>query len=474
MKIVFPYDGYESLGIGYLASIALQHGYEVDLHPLKFGDYIRGYSLQTVKRIEKEKNAILRLKPDIVAFSLNSFMASSLIELARSIKESGIKTIAGGPHSTAEPVLTVSTKAFDGVIAGEADNVFIEATEAILSNNKDLPWLYTTENKTAGYVYANDLDRLPFPAKKLFYNINRFEASDYKIITSRGCPYNCIFCSHSNPAIKSSYRRRNIDNIIEELVIAKKDFNIRSVYFLDDVFTINEEWIKSFMKVYRQKINLPFHAISHPNNVNEEIINQLKDGGCTAIRLGVQTTTERIKRSLGRTEDNQKVAKAISHFKKRRIKVEIDHIVNLPGESLEDARESIIFYNNARPTSIKIYWLMPLPGTLWFKQSTEQNLITSEQADNIKTGKVFGNHSYLFYNKSLHTREWLGIHFLLSWLPVLPKALVSLLIKIKADKLLRIPSFMLIVGIPRFLNTLGNWDMVGKEHIRRILYSISK
>ena len=117
---------------------------------------------------------------------------------------------------------------------------------------------------------------------------------------------------------------------------------------------------------------------------------------------------------------------------------------------------------------------MPLPGTLWFKQSTEQNLITSEQADNIKTGKVFGNHSYLFYNKSLHTREWLGIHFLLSWLPVLPKALVSLLIKIKADKLLRIPSFMLIVGIPRFLNMLGNWDMVGKEHIRRILYSISK
>jgi len=474
MKIVFPYDGYESLGIGYLASIALQHGYEVDLHPLKFGDYIRGYSLQTIKRIEKEKNAILRLKPDIVAFSLNSFMASSLIELARSIKESGIKTIAGGPHCTAEPVLTVSTDAFDGVIAGEADNVFIEATEAILSNNKNLPWLYTPEKKTAGYVYVNDIDRLPFPAKKLFYGINSFEARDYKIITSRGCPYNCIFCSHSNPAIKSAYRRRSIDNIIEELVIAKKDFNIRSVYFLDDVFTINEEWIVNFMKVYRQKIDLPFHAISHPNNVNEEIINHLKYGGCTAIRLGVQTTTERIKRSLGRTEDNQKVADAINHFKKRRIKVEIDHIVNLPGESLEDARESIKFYNKTRPSSIKIYWLMPLPGTLWFKQSIEQNLISSEQAVNIKNGKAFGNHSYLFYNKSLHSREWLGIHFLSSWLPVLPKALVSLLIKIKADKLLRIPSFILIVGIPRFLNMMGNWDMVGKDHIKRILYSIRK
>lgn len=474
MKIIFPYDGYESLGIGYLASIALQHGYEVDLHRLKFGDYIRGYSLQTTKSIEKEKSALLMLKPDIVAFSLNSFMASSLIELAGSIKKSGIKTIAGGPHCTAEPILTASTNAFNGVIAGEADNVFIESIEGILRDNYDLPWLFTPLNKTADYVFADDLDLLPFPAKKLFYKINGFEASDYKIITSRGCPYKCIFCSHSNPATKSAFRRRSIDNIIEELVSAKKEFSIRSVYFLDDVFTINEEWIKDFMKIYRQKISLPFHAISHPNNVNEEIINYLKDGGCSAIRLGVQTTTERIKRSLGRTEDNQKVNDTIIQLKKRHIKVEIDHIVDLPGESLDDARESIKFYNNVRPSSIKTYWLMPLPGTLWFKQSIEQSLINSEMAVKIKNGKAFGNHSYLFYNKSLHSREWLGIHFLLSWLPVMPKMLVSFLVKIKADKLLRIPSFILIVGIPRFLNMFGDWDMVGKEHIRRILYSIRK
>lgn len=474
MKIVFPYDGYESLGIGYLASIALQHGYEVDLHHLKFGDYIRGYSLQTNKSIENEKNAILKLRPDIVAFSLNSFMAYSLIELARSIKDNGIKTIAGGPHCTAEPVLTASTNAFHGVISGEADNVFIESIEGLTQSNYNLPWIFTPEKTRGDYVSVNDLDRLPFPAKKLFYRINSFEAHDYKIISSRGCPYNCIFCSHSNPATKSACRRRSIDNIIEELVRAKKEFNIRSVYFLDDVFTINEEWIKNFIKDYRQKINLPFHAISHPNNINKEIINSLKEGGCTAIRLGVQTTTESIKRSLGRTEDNQKVSDAINHLKKKGIKVEIDHIVNLPGESLVDARESIKFYNNHRPSSIKIYWLIPLPGTLWFNKSVEQNLVSREQAVNIRSGMAFGNHSYLFYNKSLHSREWLGIHFLLSWLPVLPKKLVSLLVKIKADKLLRIPSFMLIVGIPRFLNMSGNWDLVGKEHIKRLISAIRK
>lgn len=474
MKIVFPYDGYESLGIGYLASIAIMHGYEVDLHPLAFGDYIRGHSLQTIRNIEKEKNAILQRKPDIVAFSLNSFMAGSLIKLALSINHNGIKTIAGGPHCTAEPVLTAETNAFNGVIAGEADNVFIASVEAILKDNYNLPWLFTPLHKSAEYVLADDLDNLPSPAKKIFYNIYSYEAEDYKIITSRGCPYNCIFCSHSNPKIKFKYRRRNIDNIIKELVSAKQNFSIKSIYFLDDVFTINKDWLENFVILYRQKINLPFHAVSNPNNINEEIINLLKEGGCSAIRLGVQTTTEKIKKRIGRREDNQQVADAINNFKKKGIKVEIDHMVNLPGESLEEAREGIKFYNNTRPDSIKVYWLMPLPGTIWFDQSIKQNVITREQAFNIKNGQAFGKHSYLFYNKSFNSSKWLGIHFILSYLPILPKALISLLIKIKADRFLRIPSFFLIVGIPRFINMFGKWDMVGKEHMKRILFTIRK
>jgi hypothetical protein len=117
---------------------------------------------------------------------------------------------------------------------------------------------------------------------------------------------------------------------------------------------------------------------------------------------------------------------------------------------------------------------MPLPGTIWFNQSIEQNLITKEQAFNIKSGQAFGKHSYLFYNKSFNCSKWLGIHLILSYLPILPKAIVSLLIRIKADKFLRIPSLFLIVGIPRFINMFGKWDTVGEEHIKRILYTIRR
>jgi hypothetical protein len=76
--------------------------------------------------------------------------------------------LAGGPHCTAEPIVTVETNAFNGVIAGEADNVFIPSIECILEDNYNLPWLYTPLNKAAKYAFAEDLDILPFPAKKLF------------------------------------------------------------------------------------------------------------------------------------------------------------------------------------------------------------------------------------------------------------------------------------------------------------------
>lgn len=474
MKIVFPYDGYESLGIGYLAAISIEQGHKVDLHPLKFGDYIRGYSSQSIKNIEKEKKAILQLKPDIVAFSINSFMAGSLIKLALSIRESGVKTIAGGPHCTAEPELTAETNAFDAVIAGEADGVFLSSIESICKGDSTLPWLFTPDKRKAEYVSSDDIDILPFPAKKLFYDINSYESEDYKIITSRGCPYNCSFCAHSNPKIKLKYRRRSINNIIEELVLAKKNFGIKSVYFLDDVFTINGDWIKDFMVIYKQKINLPFHAISHPNNLNEEIVSHLIEGGCTSLRLGVQTTTERIKRNIGRSEDNQSVINVTNYLKNNRIKVEIDHIVNLPGESLQEARESVRFYNDLRPDSIKVYWLIPLPGTKLLNESIEQNRISGEQAINIRTGRAYGKHSYLFYNKSFNNSEWLGIHFILSYLPLLPRVIVAFLIKIKADRFLRIPSFLWIVGIPRILNMAGSWDMVGKEHLKRIYHKVRR
>lgn len=470
MRIVFPYDGYESLGIGYLAAIAMKDGHEVMIHPLKFGDYIKGYKTRTPGQIEKTKKEILQLKPDVVAFSINSFMAGSLIDLASAVRGSGTKTVAGGPHCTAEPQMTADTNAFDAVIAGEADDVFSHCMENVSKGKPDLPCMFTASGESAEYASVSNLDILPFPAKKLFYNINSYESNDYKIITSRGCIYKCIFCSHSNPDIKSFYRRRSIENVIEELIRAKNEFNNKSVYFLDDVFTVNENWLSDFLREYKRHVNLPFHAISHPSHINDKIAGIMKDANCYALRIGIQTTTEKIAGCLGRTGDNKLITEAVLSVKRKNIKVEIDHIVNLPGETIAEGRQSIRIYNSLRPDSIKVYWLMPLPGTIWFRRAQEQKIITEAQAADIRKGRVSGRHSYLFCNNAFNNSKWLGIHFLLTWLPLLPKSIISFLIKVKADRFLRIPSFSLIVGVPRLLNMKGNWDMVGREHLKRLFF----
>ena len=473
MKIVFPYDGYENLGIGYLSSIAINNGFKVTLHLLSFGDYIRGHRDIHPGKIEKEKEAILRLKPDVVTFSINSFMAYPMIRLARSLRQSGIKTIAGGPHCTAEPSLCAASSAFNAVVAGEADDCFINSIESVINDDYAPDWIFTSERQNASYVFPNNLDILPFPAKKLFYDVNRFEAEDYKIITSRGCLRKCTFCSHSNPMIKSGFRRRSIGNVINELMSAKENYPVRSVYFLDDFFNSDKQWLMELMKDYRRYVGLPFHAICNPYKIDDELSLSLSHAGCFAIRVGVQTTVEESKRKLGRKETNENVKAAINSLKFRKIKVEVDHIVDLPGESPEDSSRSIDFYNTIRPCSIKVYWFMPLPGSVLFNEMRDQNLISSCQVDDIRNGKGFGRHSYLFYNRKYNSDKWLGIHLLLSYLPLLPVRVVSLLIRARIHRILRIPSFLLVVGIPRILNS-GKWDKVGREHRKRILVTFRR
>ena len=471
MRIVFPYDGYEHLGIGYLAAVAMRHEHSVELIPLNVGDYIRGHKQLSERRLRQAVLRILSAKPDVAAFSLNSFMADDYCKVASALRRHGVKTIAGGPHATAEPVLTIQTESFDGLVTHESESVFVEAVEYITHHGGAPPrWLYTTDHLDACSPPAENLDSLPLPSKELFYRNSPFEADDYKIVTSRGCPFRCIFCAHETTPEGPLFRRREVGGVIDELSRAAKRFHPSTIYFLDDIFTIQKEWLNEFLRAYRNSIGIPFHAISHPKYFTDEIGEMLKEAGCFKIRLGVQSLTPRLKQYLGRPEENEHIALALATGRRHGIRVEVDHMVNLPGETVEEAREGLLFYNVNRPEAIKVYWLVPLPGTGWFTRAQNEGFLSAAAADELRRGKGFGRHSYLFYaRRDYFNRKWLGIHFLLSYLPFLPRTFVRILVRIRADRFLRIPSFFLLVGVSRLFGILKGSDRVGETHLRRLL-----
>jgi anaerobic magnesium-protoporphyrin IX monomethyl ester cyclase len=472
MHIAFAYDGYEHLGLGYLASVAMAKGHSVTLVPVDCGDYIRGHTIAGAKSIEKAVAQVMRVQPDVAAFSLNSFTAFDYCRMASALRKKGIKTLAGGPHATAEPVLSIQTNAFDGLIQSEAEEVFAEAVEFVANCSGAAPeWLYTENHLKGGLPRFSEIDQLPFPAKQLFYEKAPFEAKDYKIITSRGCPFHCSFCAHVPIPGKPAIRRRNTGNIINELLWAKKLYQPSTIYFLDDIFTLDLEWLRTFLREYKEQIGIPFHAISHPQFLNEEVAVLLRAARCFKVRMGVQSLTPQSRTLLGRHEWNAQVADAIAAARRCEISVEVDHMVNVPDETTEDARKGILFYNQNRPDAIKVYWLTPLPGTTWFVKAQERGFLSEATAADIRLGKGFGKHSYLFYGEQeYYQRRWLGIHFMLAFLPFLPRFLVTFLVHIHADRFLRIPSFLLLVGLPRFFLAMKRGDRVGRGHLERLWY----
>ncbi len=470
MRIVFPYDGYEHLGIGYLSRLALNGGHTVRLVPVDCGDYIRGRKALTPERLAGAVSKIALERPDVVAFSVDSFRGGDYCTISRGLRASGIRTIAGGPHASAEPSLTLGEGSFNALVAGEAESVFLEALERAAGERGDPPdWLWREDHDATSPPPLPDVDALPFPAKELFFAASPYEARDYKIITSRGCAFRCIFCAHGNPGPRIAVRRRNVGDVIRELRWARERFHPDTVYFLDDNFALDVTWLKECLQEYRRTIALPFHAIVHPSCCSDEVVAMLRESGCFRLRLGVQTLTPRIRKSLGRTEDNTRVGRAIASARTSGITVEVDHLVNVPGESLREAREEIAWYNEHRPDAIKVYWMTPLPGTVWFGQALRENRISEAAAHDIRLGKGLGPHSYLFYGpQEYYDSRWLGVHALLVFLPHLPKRAVTFLLRIRADRLLCIPSFLLVVGFSRLLGMLRGGDTVGEDHLRRL------
>jgi hypothetical protein len=307
------------------------------------------------------------------------------------------------------------------------------------------------------------------PAKELFYEHTPFEAHDYKILTARGCPYRCTFCTHSAGTAMSDLRRRGVGAIIEELQSARERYAPWTVYFLDDIFTYDAVWLSEFLTAYRKHIALPFHAITHPKHLTGDVAAMLAAAGCFKLRLGVQSLTPAARRLLGRAETNEDIREALAAARASRIRVEVDHMVNIPGEGLEDAREGVLFYNEHRPHSIKVYWLLALPGTRWFSRAVREGAIDAATAEDIRHGTAFGDHSYLFTSgNGIVQREWLGIHILLGYLPFLPRAVVRWLVRYRIDRFLRIRSFVVAVGIPRLFTILRGGDRVGEMHMLRL------
>jgi radical SAM superfamily enzyme YgiQ (UPF0313 family) len=491
-RVTFVYRNYEGLGIGYLASYVRSLGHEVQLvlYPDPWSDtYVKqkdkdspmvgGFQRRVDRELAREVQAF---DPDVVAFSTVTDDYQWCRRTAGVLKAAtGAVTVFGGVHVTSVPERVVTDPNVDFACLGEGER----ALGNLLEQLDD--WQDGAELDISGVWYERDgeikrntwgeaiqdLDNLPFPAKDLFYARLPGLARTYTVTTSRGCPYKCSYCYNAVmlPLYREQgkwLRQRSVDNVMAELHWAKEHWRPKHVLFMDDVFASSKRWVEEFAERYGREIGIPFALITEAVIFNkEEVVSWLKDAGLVNVQIGVQTLNDESRSRIDRPESRQQLERAFTLLHQHKIHYQVDHMLGIPGETVEDQRVALDFYNRFRPDIVSVFWLKYYPKLPIIEFAKEKGILGTEDIDDIEEGR--NEASYLFGGNAPDFKRLLGYNMLFGWLNFLPPRVVRWFLH--GDRVDKVAweSFVISSTVPRMLSTVFRRpDFRGRDHVRRM------
>ncbi|MAG52449.1 MAG: hypothetical protein CMH62_00630, partial [Nanoarchaeota archaeon] len=319
----------------------------------------------------EEKNLMEKIKkynPDLILFSATTGIHKFYLELCRQIKkEMKFISIFGGSHPTFYPDF-IEEKGVDIVVRGEVEEVLpdfiknlksrksIEKTPGFWVKNKDNK-IFRNEIKS----YPQDLDKLPFPDRTLLKDYEYLLPKGEKFfISNRGCPYECTYCfnSFNKKLAKGNYVRwRSPQNVIKEIKEVQKSYNIEKINFQDDIFITNKVWLKEFLKLYREEINLPFYCHIRPDLATEEVVKDLKDSNCYCAVFGLESGNDYIRNTvLKRNMSKRDIVNASALLRKYKVNFTTQTMMCLPDETIDMVFETIKLSAKCKPNYINLYF----------------------------------------------------------------------------------------------------------------------
>ncbi len=348
MKITFVAIGSEQLSISLLSAMAKGAGHKVSLAYSAGLFHDRLYlEIPTLAKYFDDTEFVLqkieKIQPDVVAFSVITSTYQWNLAIAREMKKRlpAVKTVFGGVHISAVPDRVMKRPEVDYAVVGEGEPAFLEILKSIEVKDFATPIPNTRYRNSWGNIikgpqvgFYQDLDTLPAYDKTIWEEYLHIE-DRYMTMASRGCPYRCTFCFNNFFAElpegkKGKYvRLRSPQHMMAELREAKTRYpNLRGVDFQDDVFTTSKQWLKEFLPIYKKEIGVPFQCLTHPQYMDDEVAFLLKDAGCCAVQMGVQSLDEKYKKeNLRRYERSDNIVKATRSINLAGLHGKFDHMM---------------------------------------------------------------------------------------------------------------------------------------------------
>lgn len=384
VKAEFALSLYPPLGLLYLASVLEAHGVSVEIVDAITSDT----SLEEIIHIIQNNN------PKIVGITATTPQIRGAVQIAQHIKKQYYDDIVlgiGGAHVSADKGFIERFNCFDFSIEGEGEITFSELVLQAL-NGKKIRGNYKGEN-------INDLDENPFPARHLISHEN-YLIRDYgkyfaTIHTSRGCPFNCVFCS--NPVTGRKMRFRSPTNVVDEIQYCIKTYGVKLILFTDDTFTVNRKRAAEIChEIMKRNIKIDWFCETRADLVDKDLLELMYKSGCREISFGVESGNEKLRAEVIRKRiKDVEFIEAFKFCREIGIRTPAFCMLGFPSETKKDMYETYKFCLNLKPDIMGLHLTVPMPGADIFYQAIRENKIDSGVWDQYAKGLIANQPVYI-------------------------------------------------------------------------------
>lgn len=377
------------MGILYIGTVLEKAGFDV-----KVIDSFPRFNKQNIEKI-------YNFQPDLVGVSVLTTGHQIAATYTRVIKEKlqRARICWGGVHPSSLPVQILQTEPVDFVVVGEGEMTMLEVCNRLSEEkNSSLEGIKGVVFKSKNGIITNegrelikDLDSLPIPNRRLLESPSyawymsppgiirgQFLNGITTLYTTRGCPYNCVFCC-SHKIMGRGLRQRSVENVLEEITYLRKEFNINGLYFNDDTFCLDKKWLKDFCHRLRvEEDGLIWGCQTRANLVNTDILQEMKAAGCVQLDIGCESGSTKVLKALKKDVSVEDILQAFDGAKKIEVDTFATFIIGNPEETMEDIYET---QKVARKIDSRVNFLIlvPYPGSELFEMAKKNNWLLDKE-----------------------------------------------------------------------------------------------
>ena len=397
------------LGVSYLASSLIAAGYEVHLLDCTFMS--KPDALQKAQSIGAE----------LVGIYCMVTMQEDCLWFARQLRTNTRLLMVGGPLPTCDPYAFVND--FDVVVRGEGEQTVLEilqvyATGGDFGTVNGIAMCKKTSNDglqtsetyiTPERAFTQDLDSLPFPARHLLPNESYIQFGKKKygysittVMSTRGCPYECEFCS--NVIFGGSYRERSATNIVDEIEGALA-LGYDRISFADDVFTLRQKRVLDVCaEIKKRGLHFYWECLARVDSIDAPTYVEMYQAGCRRVYFGIESGDDTILRLMNKKITASEAQNAVMAAHQAGLEVGAFFILFYPGETNQTVLNTLHFTNTIPLDYLGLTMPYPLPGTALYERVKPQIKREWNPGESI-----FGSHVLIYNADFSETKMWFGI-----------------------------------------------------------------